>query len=70
MFNQRQPTKSDFRSIQDPQPNVESLTASVRQLKEVVEMLAGHRGTTDTRAVLWKDLVSLGLIDLTDYPPV
>ena len=65
----RQPTKSEFRSIQDPQPSIESLTTTVRQLKEVVELLVRHRGGVDTGAVLWKDLVSLGLIDRTDYPP-
>ena len=50
-------------TIPDPGLSPESLHASVVGIKELIEVLAGQRGTKLDRAVTFRDLVFLKLIN-------
>jgi hypothetical protein len=52
---------SNYRSIPDPQANVESLHQTVLALKETVEVLAGHRKSLSAQALTYEDLVLAGV---------
>lgn len=47
--------------INQPTLDVQSLASVVTQLRQGVESLAGHRGTSFDRAVTLQDLIDLGL---------
>jgi hypothetical protein len=62
----------EFRRVQAaipvPYEDVRSLVRSVSAIKDVVEDLAGQRGTVGDTAVTFNDLVRLGLIDRERIP--
>lgn len=52
-------TGHHYRGIPEPEPTIESLTATVAALKEVVETLIGQRGRTDLHLLNIEDAVKL-----------
>jgi hypothetical protein len=55
-------------TIPDPYENVSSLRATALATKELVEALAGQRGSLADIAVTWQDLLDLGLIKPEQVP--
>lgn len=55
-------------TIPDPFKTLESLNATAVSTKELVETLAGQRGSQMDAAVTWGDLVDLGLITADQVP--
>lgn len=55
-------------TIPEPSATVESLHATVRALKEAVELLAGQRGDARDIAVTWGDLMDQNLVTKEQVP--
>lgn len=56
-------------TIPVPYESVASLHATAMATKELVEALAGQRGSNDDVAVTWGDLLRLGVIKPEQVPP-
>jgi hypothetical protein len=59
----------DTPTIPEPYTTVASLYASVKALKESVEMLNGQRGDADNITVTWGQLLALGIVKPEQLPP-
>lgn len=64
MSNRRRPQAT----IPQPVAEVRSLYVAALATKELVETLAGQRGTAYDAAVTWEDLMRLGLITRDQIP--
>lgn len=58
----------DQATIPEPYEDVKSLRTTAMATKEMVEMLAGQRGTALDAAVTWDDLLRLKLIKKEQIP--
>jgi hypothetical protein len=56
-------------TIPEPYTTLDSLHATAMATKELVESLAGQRGSVDDVAVTWGDLIRLGLIKPEQVDP-
>jgi len=55
-------------TISQPTPDVNSLAKVATELKEGYEMLSGQRGDPEDRAVTWRDLLNLKLVQAWQVP--
>lgn len=55
-------------AIPEPVATTHSLYNTVMALKEAVEVLQNQRGPGENAAVIWRDMVALGLIDANAVP--
>jgi hypothetical protein len=62
------PEKHTRTAIPEPYATIESLYATVLQLKEAVEVLQNQRGNSEDAAVAFRDLVALGVMTKHQIP--
>lgn len=55
-------------TIEEPYENISSLRQTALSSKELIEVLAGQRGSVLDAAVTWGDLVDLGIIKPEQLP--
>lgn len=55
-----------YPAISEPQTSLPSLHNTVLELKQVVEILDGARKPKTAHAVVWQDLIDLGVVDADD----
>jgi len=58
-----------YPGIPEPVAEINSVRATAASLKEAVEILARQRGNRASSAVMWNDLLALGLITASQIPP-
>jgi hypothetical protein len=58
----------DQATIPEPYTDLGSLRATAMATKQLVEALAGQRGTVDDIAITWGDLLRLGVIKPDQVP--
>jgi hypothetical protein len=62
------PEKHHRTAVPEPYTTLESLYATVLALKEAVEVLQNQRGNSEDAAVVFRDLVALGVMNKHQIP--